>query len=316
MVAPASETRHLSLLVELADGGSMNAAAKRLHLTPSALSQQLKELEQRLGGRLFEREWRQLRPTPAALRLTECARSMLGELLRAESDARALLRGETGCLRVATACQHSYGWLPAVLRRFKREFPGLEVEIVPDAAAFPGDWLAARKLDVALVAHEKRDDRRLSVTRLFRDELVAVVGRGHPWFGLRSVPLRAFAEQHLFSDEGALRPDAPLGQALDKAGVRPGKLTLLPALGGAPLEMARADLGVAIMARWILEPALRGGELAAVRIGSRGLHLSWSVATRNENAEPALARFVSLLCEHHPRSVDSAGKSGRGHPSK
>jgi LysR family transcriptional regulator for metE and metH len=300
MVTPVAETRHLSLLVELAACGSMNAAAARLHLTPSALSQQLRELEQRLGGKLFEREWRQLRPTPAAIRLTESARSMLAELLRAEADVRALLRGEAGSLRVATACQHSYGWLPAVLRHFKREFPKVEVEIVPEAATAPGDWLAERKLDVALVAHEKRMDRRLSVTRLFRDELVAVVGRGHVWFTRRSIPLRAFAEQHLFSDEGALRLDAPLGHALHQAGVRPHKLTLLPALGGAPLEMARANLGVAIMARWMLEPALRGGELAAVRIGTRGLHLAWSAATRNENAEPSVARFVALLCEHHP----------------
>jgi LysR family transcriptional regulator for metE and metH len=187
-----------------------------------------------------------------------------------------------------------------VLSHFKRDFPAVEVEIVPEAASAPGDWLAARKLDVALIAHEKRTDRRLSVTPLFRDELVAVVGRGHPWFTLRSVSVRAFAEQHLFSDEGALRPDAPLGHALDQAGVRPRKLTLLPALGGAPVEMARANLGVAIMARWLLEPALRGGELAAIRIGTRGLHLSWSAATRNESAEPAVAGFVSLLCEHHP----------------
>ena len=302
MSSPASEMRHLALLVELADSGSMNAAARRLHLTPSALSQQLRELEERLGGKLFERGWRQLRPSAAAARLTECARELLGDLRRAEADARALLRGERGSLRVATGCQHSYGWLPAVLRGFEHEFPGVEVEIVPDAATAPGDWLAARKLDVALVAGDVRADRRLSVTRLFRDELVAVVGREHAWSAQRSVPLRAFADEHLFSDEGALRPEAPLGCALDAAAVRPRKLTLLPALGGAPLEMARANLGVAIMARWILEPSLRGGELAAVRIGKRGLHLSWSIATRNERAEPALARFISLLREHHPRS--------------
>jgi LysR family transcriptional regulator for metE and metH len=290
------------LLVALADAGSMHAAARRLHLTPSALSQQLRELEHRLGGQIFERQWRELRPRPAASRLTECARLLLSELARAESDARALIRGEGGSLRVATACHHSYGWLPAVLQRFERQFPGVQVEIVPDAAVAPGDWLAARKLDVALVAHDKRPDARLSVTRLFRDELVAVVGREHPWFSLRSVSVRAFAEQHLFTDEGALRPDAPLGQSFDRANVRPKKITLLPALGGASLEMARANLGVGIMARWILEPALRGGELSAVRIGARGLHLAWSVATRKEQPEPPVARFVSLLREYHPRA--------------
>src|SRR5262245_52200813 len=104
MNAPVLDTRHLQLLVALHDNGSLQDAARTLHLTPSALSQQLREMESRLGGALFHRHWRRLEVTPAGRRLTDAARAILGELTRAERETRELLDGSLGTIRVATQC--------------------------------------------------------------------------------------------------------------------------------------------------------------------------------------------------------------------
>jgi LysR family transcriptional regulator, regulator for metE and metH len=290
-----SETRHLQLLLVLDEESSLQAAARRLHLTPSALSQQLRELERRLGGPLFQREWRRLTPTPAARHLIEGGRGVLAELERVESETRALLAGAKLTLRIAMICQESYRWLPDVLSRLSAQAPDVDVSIVADAAHDPNEWLTARKIDLAIVAGKRPRDRRIKDAHVFRDELVAVVSRRHPWASVRQVPVRAFANEQLFCDAGALTKQAPLGGLLAQASVSPRKLSLVPTNGSVTLDLVRANLGVAVMPRWTVAPVVKRDELALVRVGSRGLWLQWSAVTRSEPASPALATFLEIL---------------------
>ncbi|QRK11520.1 LysR family transcriptional regulator [Archangium violaceum] len=308
----AFETRHLLLLVALEETGSLNAAARRLHLTPSALSLQLRDLEERLGGALFQRRWRRLVATAAGRHLTEVARSVLGELGRAEAEARRLLNGATGTLRLTTACHHSYRWLPDLLKDFARTCPDIEVTVVPEAAASPCEWIVQGTLDVALVAGEIRNAPRVRLEPLFRDELVALVGRGHPWCAKKAVELRAFADQHVWAEAGTFHRDSLVARAFAEAGsILPRRVTALPLTGGAPLELARANLGITLAPRWSAEPALANGELHAVSLGPKGLWLDWSVATRAEEPEPPLEAFLAALRLHHPRAREPVAQRSR-----
>jgi LysR family transcriptional regulator, regulator for metE and metH len=294
-MAVVSDTRHLQLMLVLDEEGSLHATARRLHLTPSALSQQLRELERRLGGPLFRREWRKLTPTPAARCLIDGARGVLAELERVENETRALLAGAQSTLRIAMICQESYRWLPDVLSRFSARAPDVDVSIVADAAHDPSEWLATRKIDLALVAGKRARDRRVKDAHVFRDELVAVVSRRHPWANARRVPVRAFADEQLFCDAGALTTRAPLGGLLTRANVSPRKLSLVPMNGTVALDLVRANLGVTVMPRWTVAPVVGRDDLALVRLGARGLWLQWSAVTRSEPASSALAAFLGIL---------------------
>src|ERR1041384_4327449 len=84
------ESRHLQTVAAVAETGSLTAAAKRLHLTLSAVSHQLRELEALFGAPLFDRKARPIKPTPAGQRLLDCAHQTLPLLAQAETDVRAL----------------------------------------------------------------------------------------------------------------------------------------------------------------------------------------------------------------------------------
>jgi LysR family transcriptional regulator for metE and metH len=71
---------------------------------------------------------------------------------------------------------------------------------------------------------------------------------------------------------------------------------------GVPVEMARANLGITVVPRWTVEPALGQGDLHAVRMGRRGLWHQWAMVTRAEAPSPSLARFLAALKTHHPRA--------------
>lgn len=302
MTSPVTEVRHLRLLLAVEGAGGLRAASQRLHLTPSALSQQLRELEARLGGPLFHRTWRRLVPTSAGRRLIEAARVVVDEVERAEGEARALAVGARGTVRLASACHLSYRWLPALLRAFADAWPDVEVSLVADAGHGPEAWLRDRRVDLVLTVGRRPRTPGLRATPLFRDEVVAVVGEGHPWYGRRCVSPAAFAAEHYCGDPDFLRPDRPLGRALAAADGLPAKVTPVPATTGAGLEMARANLGVTVMARWAAEPYLSGGELHAVRVGPPAVRAEWALLTRDERPEPPLAALVEAFGRHHPRA--------------
>src|SRR5262245_19076455 len=98
------ELRHLRLVRAVVEHGSMTRASGRLHVTQSALSHQLRDLEGRLGTALFERIGRRLVLTAAGERLLESARAVEDELARARDDIRRMVTGEAAELRLSTEC--------------------------------------------------------------------------------------------------------------------------------------------------------------------------------------------------------------------
>src|SRR6185436_13947438 len=151
------DVRHLRLVSAVAELGSLTRAGDRLHLTQSALSHQLRDIESRLGAPLFLRIGKRLVLTPAGERLLVSARDVLQRLDETEHAIRQMGRDGAGLLRVTTECYTCYHWLPQLLTRYRRRFPRVEVRIDVDATRQPIEMLLAGKIDLALVSTPVRD---------------------------------------------------------------------------------------------------------------------------------------------------------------
>src|SRR5579859_3821852 len=114
------EIRHLKLIVAIAETRSVTGAGNRLHLTQSALSHQLKDAEERLGVRLFDRKNRKMELTTAGARLLQTANSVLAELDRAAKDILERETRSPGLIRLSTQCYTVYHWLPPRLKLFQK----------------------------------------------------------------------------------------------------------------------------------------------------------------------------------------------------
>ena len=128
------EIRHLQLVSAVADLGSLTRAGDRLHLTQSALSHQLRDIESRLGAPLFLRLGKRLVLTPAGERLLASAKDVLEQLQRTEDEIRQMGRDKAGVLRLTTECYTCYHWLPPLLMHYRRRFPRVEVLFRADPA--------------------------------------------------------------------------------------------------------------------------------------------------------------------------------------
>lgn len=290
----ALEVRDLRLLNAIAEQGTLTRAGNVLFLTQSALSRQLADLEKRLGVSLFLRNGRRMVLTPAGERLIDSGREILGAVARAEQEARETAGTSDAVLRFATECYTCYHWLPSTLIEYRRRFPMVEPRIVAAATRRPIQALLKGQLDVAIVSDRVRD-RRIALTPLFGDEFAAVVSPDHPWAARTFVTAEDFADQDVLLYSLARSESTLFQEVLDPAGVVPRRVSRVE-LTEAILELVRAGLGVAMLARWAVAPYVRSGELAAVSITRKGLHRRWSAATLAHKQTPEhLSAFVELL---------------------
>ena len=162
----------------VAEEGSLARAALRLHVTPSALSHQLRDVETRLGTPLFLRVGKRMVPTAAGERLARSAQEILAALASAERAIHLFAGGERGRLRVIVAGYASYRWLPSVLQRYRERHPKIEVQMPEPAGPDPLTDVLGGTVDVAISARTA-DDKRLHCEPLVRDEVVLAVPPGH-----------------------------------------------------------------------------------------------------------------------------------------
>src|SRR5437764_990978 len=215
------EVRHLQLVAAVADVGSLTRAGDRLHLTQSALSHQLRDIESRLGAPLFLRIGKRLVLTPAGERLLASARDVLAQLQRTEEEIRQMGREKAGVLRLTTECYTCYHWLPPLLMHYRRAFPRVEVRIDVDATHHPVEMLLAGKIDIGIVS-SKINDRRLVVKPVFEDEVVLIASKRHRFAQQTHVKITDLRDETLFvyppREESTV-----LQQVLLPAGVSPAR---------------------------------------------------------------------------------------------
>ena len=124
------ELRHLKTLIALKETGSVSLAAKRIYLTQSALSHQIKLLEDQYGLTLFERKTQPLHFTAAGERLIKLAQDILPKVVEAELDLVRVKEGDAGQLRIAVECHTCFDWLMPAMDSFRQSWPFVVLRFV------------------------------------------------------------------------------------------------------------------------------------------------------------------------------------------
>ena len=294
------DLRHLRLVTAVAEAGGQTRAARKLNVTQSALSHQLRELESRIGAPLFVRASRRMVLTAVGERILASARRVLHEVESLERDLTADAKsGNAGVVRLATECYTCYHWLPGVVTAFRQEWPRVDVRIVAEATANPIRALLDGALDLAIVAGDV-DERRLGCTALFEDEQVVVVAPDHPLAKNKFVTADELGREHLILYTTHSSESSVMREVLRPAGVEPKQLSRVQ-LTEAIVELVKAGLGVSVLARWAIAPQLRDGSLVAVQLTAHGFHRRWWAVTRPHDAKPAYQQSLLELLGRHLR---------------
>src|SRR5947207_4099477 len=123
------ELADLDAVVALAEALHFGRAAERLHVSQPALSKRIRKLEDRIGGPLLVRRYRDLRLTEAGRLLAERGRHLLRESAATLALSQRAARGEAGRLRIGFGIASILGLLPDVLLRFRRNHPDVQLQL-------------------------------------------------------------------------------------------------------------------------------------------------------------------------------------------
>jgi LysR family transcriptional regulator, regulator for metE and metH len=284
------ETRDLRLVQAIAEAGGATQAARRLHLSQSAVSHQLRGLEERLGLPLFERRGRRLRITAAGNRLVQLAREVLPPLLHAELELKRSLLTERQALRVATQCYTAYHWLPKALQALLTQHPEVELVLQSEVIGDAEDHLKADLADLVLCVSPPSKGPYTRVP-LFEDELVLAVPKGH------TLARKKYVVGHDLADETLIQntTNAPGRERVVKVlfgGPAHVRAVLRVPVTEAVLDLVQAGMGVSIVAKFTLGRRLARGELDVVRLTRSGFPRNWTGVFRRGSAQEAPIRTL------------------------
>jgi len=290
----ALELRHLRLIRAVAEEHGLTGASERLHLTPSALSHQLRQVEGIAGLPLFRRERKAMRLTAAGEILFELAVRALTAIDDVEDRLARLRAGSGGTIRLCAHCYTGYHWLPGVMQTFRASHPEAEVRVVAEATYRSIDALMEREVDLVITASDI-SDTRLRRRPVLHDEIFLVVAPTHPLARRRSVEPSHLADEHILLYAPTPEESGICVQFLKPAGIWPRRYTSVRLTEGI-IEMVKAGLGISFLAEWAARPELDRGSLVAVRLGRKGFKRTWNAITlRDADASPLLDSFVDHL---------------------
>jgi len=287
------EVRHLRSLRAIQETGNLARAAERLHVTQSALSHQIKSLEQYFEAQLFLRNSKPLRLTAAGERLIELARQVLPLGENAENDLRRVARGELGRLHIAIECHACFEWLAPVLNRYRRQWPQIEVDIRVGVSfeALP----ALQKGEVDLViSSDPVKSSDLQFAELFDYEALLVMPADHRLVGKKRIQPADLAEETLITYPVNRQRLDVFSRFLQPAGVEPAAVRQSE-LTSVILLLVASGRGVAVLPDWVLREAEQAGTLATRPLGSRGMKGTLYAAVRRAEFDTAyLQDFIAL----------------------
>lgn len=281
------ELRHLHTLLALVETGTLSRAATRVHLTQSAISHQIKQLEEHYGVGLFERKTQPLRLSPAGQRLHSLAETVLKWVAEAERDIARIAQGEAGQLRIAVECHTCFDWLMPGMDAFREHWPEIELDLVSGFHADPLALLAENKADLIVVS-EPQPRRGVLLHPLFRFEMVGLVSRQHPFAA------KAFLEPEDFAGETLISYPVPddmldiVRKVLKPKGIEPKRRTT--ELTVAILQLVASRRGIAALPNWSVQSYLERDYVLAKPIGKKGLWSALHAATTEAASELAFVK--------------------------
>jgi LysR family transcriptional regulator, regulator for metE and metH len=294
------ELRHLRTLAALRSSGSLVRAAQLLNLTQSALSHQIKMMEDRYGVPLFERKSVPLAFTAAGERLLSLADLTLPAVEQAERDIVRLNQGDTGQLRVVLECHTCFDWLMPVMDTFRQRWPEVEIDLVSGFHSEPVDLLRSGEADLVIGSACGPD---YAVYPLFRFEILVVLSDRHRLAAARRLAAADFRDETLITYPVPEERIDLIREVLRPAGIpftrRTAELTV------AILQLVASRRGVAALPNWAIKNYVDYDYVLAKPIGADGLWSDLFVSVPPSLDKKAyVGDFVNVIREQCARTLD------------
>lgn len=292
----------LNTFVVAAETLNFTQAARRLHLSQSAVSQQIRELEEELDVTLFERRGRGLALTPAAERLRTRATRVLREVNDTWREMSAFQSLPQGVLRIGASNTLGIYLLPYALGHYSQDFPGVRTTLLVSEVDAIVRGLQEGELDLALIEQTLSPGRLHGWERvpLMEDEVTLIVHPKHPWAQEEVIPLERLPEASFIWRQQNAETRALIWDCLSEAGFDPERLPVRFELGNTEgiKRAVMAGLGVGWVSRHATFMERKTGLLREVAVeGCSVRRTLWLLRPQHDRTVIHQQRFCEMLLE-------------------
>ncbi|WP_439146778.1 LysR substrate-binding domain-containing protein [Vibrio sp.] len=296
------ELKHLRTLTTLRDSGSLTATATSLHLTQSALSHQLKDLEARIGGQLFLRKTKPVKFTSEGEILLKLADEIQPRIAKAENELASLKEDVNGRLHMAIECHSCFQWLMPALKEYQVAWPSVTLDFSSGFGFEPLPALMAGELDLVITS-DIQPRSEVHYEPLFDFEMRLITAINSPLAEKPSIEPQDLSDITMLSYPVQKQRLDVVKHFLQPAGIEPKKWkqadnTLML------VQMVSAGLGVAALPNWAISEFSRQGLIASKPLG-KGLSRRLFAAVRNsEKDKRYLKAFFSTARQQSKSHLD------------
>lgn len=287
------ELRQLRHFVAVAEELNFRRASLRLHMSQPPLSVSIQRLEEEVGAALLDRSRHHVKLTPAGALFLKDARRILAQAQQAVERARRAAGGMEGSLRISFVPSAALELLPALFKRFQREYPTVHLQLSADTTVRQLEALAKGDVDLAIVVGPLNDTKGLRLEPLGAQRFVLAVPAEHALAARRRVRLRELAAEPFVAFPASEGPGfyAALLHACQAAGFHPKvvqqasqmQVILTLVAGGAGVALVPASMQVMNM------EGVKYLELADAKPPTYGLEFAHAATSDNPVIEAFLA---------------------------
>jgi len=286
------EIKYFRLIKTIIEEGSIANSAEKLFLTQSALSHQLRELEERLGFKVFLRTRNKWELTEEGAELYKLGNVILESIEKSFQNIEQLRAGSTGTIKVSTECYSFYQGLSAFIQKMGLLYPDINVDLILEATHQPIPKILSNEIDIAIIT-SKAEHENLSSIEVYKDEVFAIMHRENPLCSKVFLDLNDFVNTHLIIHSFPLETVSVYELFLKPNKIIPQKISAIP-LTEVALEMVNANMGIICMPKWALKSFKVSDDLIFKRISSHGLKRTHHLVFRkSDKSKKYIHDFIS-----------------------
>ena len=295
------EFRHLRTVRAIHECGGLARAADQLNITQSALSHQIKGLEEQAGVELFVRRSKPMKLSAAGMRLLRLANKILPEVEALEAEFNGLRDGSSGRLHIAIECHACFEWLFPVLEKFRKTWPDVDVDIRPGLAFDAMPALQKEEVDL-VVSSDPEDLAGVSFSHLFDYNPVFVAAAQHPLAQKSWIEAEDFRGETLITyPVDRARLDI-FSQLLTPAKVEPAAIRQAE-LTAVILLLVASNRGVSVLPDWVVREVKYSSDYVTRPLTETGITRQLFAATRNDDLEKPYMRDLIRLAGEEARRL-------------
>ena len=292
------ELRHLRTIRAIHQAGGLARAADVLNMTQSALSHQVKGLEDQAGMELFVRRSKPMKLSAAGIRMLRAADRVLPEIDAMEEEFASLRSGKTGRLHIAIECHACFDWLFPVLELFRHAWPEVDVDIRAGLAFDALPALNREEVDL-VISSNPVPLTGITFNPLFDYHPTFLAAAANPLAAKDVIEAEDFRDQTLITYPVTRDKLDVFTELLTPARVEP-RAQRTAELTAVILMLVGSNRGVAVLPDWVLRDVKSSADYVTRPLGPGVIEKRLYAATRTEDAaRPFMAHFLKL-CRSEP----------------